>query len=245
MTRETVEPTITPTPDDPMHRAKVTHPCYATISANRISGSAVLFEGEVAHHGTVRLTIQEATKYEDPHSTHVHSGAGRRVAEVEMTETQWVALVSRMNHGSGTPCTLRGYRDGDKWRDVPGLPYEATGAEKLTDRERQIIEGTQAKIDTALAAAREAVAKLPKKVQAEVMSALERLNQHAISNLDFSKQVLAKQNEKLVVAAKVEVDAMIAGAVTNLGLAGVEQLGAVLAADPKALLQLAAPKEGG
>src|SRR5690606_8026331 len=103
-------PTVTP---HSMGGTKHEHPAFATIGASRISGHANLFGSNVGHNGFVKITINEGTMYRDGYSESIHGG-GKSYAEVWLSEAQWVSFVSRMNVGSGTPCTLRHYgnRDG-------------------------------------------------------------------------------------------------------------------------------------
>jgi hypothetical protein len=83
------------------------------------------------------------------------------------------------------------------------------------------------------------VAKLPKKLQSEVVDALNRMRPISKSSRDFHKQVLVGTKERLVTEATLELDATISGAITRLGLHSLSQL--AVTTDPnKSQVQLIA-----
>lgn len=114
------EPTVTPA-SAPFDGVKVTHPAFAAIRAARITGQTSLFGSNVGHSGFVRVEISAAESNDSGYNEHLYGFAGRYIC-VDMSESQWVAFISRMNIGSGVACTLRHYRDGDRLIQVPELP---------------------------------------------------------------------------------------------------------------------------
>lgn len=227
-----------------------THPAYGTIQANRVSGQAALFDSDIAHHnGYVTVSIQGAKMMTQGGHEHVHAEVGH-IVEVAMSEAQWVAFVSRMNMGGGTPVTITSRRDMDgTYHMIPGITQEATGAAKLDAQAAEFIKTQGQHMTDALEAIKRIVgySNLSKAKQEALDSSLLHIRNYATSTLQFYKEELTETNDKLVTSAKVEINAAVNAAVTRLGLTTAADLGRVLAADPEALRRLAsdAPKQIG
>lgn len=213
------------------HGERITHPAFAAISASRISGETPLFDSDIRHMGFVRVTITRATMWDSGGSTHVHGGT-EILCEVNMSEAQWVAFVSRMNMGSGTPCTLHLVREG-RLEYAPEIAYQHNAAQKLQDQADSILRSNTIRVKAEIEKARNIIAGLPKGKQEGLLKVLEGITMHAEANLKYYRESLDETNEKLVTAAKVEIDAMLQGAVTKFGLHSIQQLAQVVAADPK------------
>ena len=237
MPREVQQPTLVREND--LHGKTYTHPAFGAITASRVTGHFDLFDNNVGTSGAVRIEITEAHVVEDGHHSTV-MGIGRRVCSVYLSEAQWVAFISRMNYGTGTPCTIDG-RHTAGYESMPGIPPPPKPAEALDERATAMLaESTRRQTE----AARELEdlideSGLPAKKANALRSKLAAVVDHGQSNRRYQHEVLAKLQAHLVNKSKIEIDAMLSAAVTKLGLASIEQLGAVLAADPKALLQLA------
>lgn len=84
------------------------HPSYGMVSVTRQQHQPMyLFGSPVKHYNSICLRITRATHYrnEELHTDRYH--AGERYIEVEMTEQQFASLITTMNIGGGTPCTIR------------------------------------------------------------------------------------------------------------------------------------------
>lgn len=206
------------------------HPAFAAISAHRISGQFHLFGSNVGHSGAVAIELTEAALYRDDHHDRIHGGA-KVIAKVYMSEAQWVAFISRMNMGSGTPCTLA-YRCEGGLAAIPDLPDPEKPAERMQSRAQEMLDGSQRKQTEAAARLRALIAdlKVTSKVKDALLSELGLVVDHGQVNRDYQRKVLAELNEELVKDAKIEIDAMVRGIVTQLGVSSIQQL-AQLAAD--------------
>ena len=218
------------------HYETYEHPAYAIIGASRYNGSMPLFQSKVGHTGFIVLTIRRAQLQKDHLEERTY---GREeLIELAMSEAQWVALVSRMNHGEGTPCTLR-------WTSEQGYVPEIAERELADAKLARMADATGAKLseedqkhDDELRALIEEV--VPKKKQHGALFNLECLMTRSKNNSAFYRQQLRETAEKLTTEARIEIDAMLNGAITNLGLESAQQLGAILAADPKKAILLIA-----
>ena len=82
-------------------------PYMATVQACRVSASApgtVLFDSEHPHSHYIQLRINSAYLVRNLSHDWVHSD--KELVEVSMTEAQWAACITSLNHGSGVACTI-------------------------------------------------------------------------------------------------------------------------------------------
>lgn len=68
-------------------------------SSNRFVGSTVPSDT------TITISIRNAEKFSDKFSKETFYGK-ENIVEVEMTPNQWAELITTINYGSGTPCTV-------------------------------------------------------------------------------------------------------------------------------------------
>lgn len=232
-------PTVT---RDDLHGDKHEHPAFAAISASRVSGQANLFGSSVGHSGFVKIEISEARMYRDGYSDSIHGG-GKEYIEVWLSEAQWVAFVSRMNVGSGTPCTLRHYGTRDGVVFCPQIADPELPAERMAARVGQLEAENLRRVDEQHAALRAACEGLPKKKADAILRAAGLMSQHLKANHEFAGKTLREFKETLVTESKVEIDAMVTDVVQRLGLSSIEQL-AQIAADPTGSVRQMAKPEG-
>lgn len=213
------------------------HPAFATISASRVSGQANLFGSNVGHAGFVKISIHPARMHRDGYSERIHGGV-ESIAEVWLSEAQWVGFVSRMNMGSGTPCTLRQYGLGEGKVWCPQIADPELASERMDARVAELEERNLQRVDEQHNEIRALCEGLPVKKRDAILRAAGLMSQHLKANHQFAGKTLREFKETLVTESKVELDAMITSAVQRLGLESVQQLGAVLSADPGALTRM-------
>lgn len=78
-----------------------------TINISRISGgSSNRFVGStVPSYTAIRIQIRQAEKYSDEFNKERFYSKSN-IVEVEMTPNQWAELITTLNYGTGTPCTI-------------------------------------------------------------------------------------------------------------------------------------------
>lgn len=199
-------------------RGDETHPAFAMIKANRVSvggagGGAVLFQSDIKHGSTVRITLETATRKRDLNTDWVH--AEKQVVEVELSEAQWASFVSSMNT-SGVPATLRWTQaDGQ----LPELPYEPRLKESM-DEVRGAAEKLFSKAQAAMADYEQALAdKAPAKVRNEALRKLHYTLANSEPNMTFAAQSLNEHTENVVQKARADIEAMAYTAAAQHGLA--------------------------
>lgn len=77
------------------------------INISRISGgSSNRFVGSTVPSDTaIRIQIRQAEKYSDEFNKEKFYSKSN-IVEVEMTPNQWAELITTLNYGTGTPCTI-------------------------------------------------------------------------------------------------------------------------------------------
>lgn len=234
--RQVQEPTIT-IKDGPTGGRVFNHPAYATISANRVSGTANLFGSHVGHDGFVSIKVQPAEMTRTGYSESIYSNLQSYI-EVRMSEAQWVAMVSRMNHGFGVPCTLVALGDGKTMASIPQIPDVEKASERMQTQIDDLLATKIREIEKQQDIIEKLCEKLPAKTRSAILRELGLLTQHLEVNHQFAHTVLAEHKEKLVAESKVEINAMINSAVHGIGLESVQQLGAIFSANPVSLMKL-------
>lgn len=234
--REDIEPTVE---QQNKHgfRNVARHPAFGVISASRINGSKNLFGSNVGHSGFIRITIRRAEMI-DYEGIHSHLMGNEYIAEVDLSEAQWVALVSRMNHGEGTPCTITMTETN---YHVPQIKHVPKAEELLHKKAEELGAIVGRRADERAERLRKLITeRVPKKEQQKALIDLDLVLSDSTASGEFFKKVLRETAEKLTTEARIEIDAMLNGAITNLGLESAQQLGAILAADPKKAILLIA-----
>ena len=207
--RHEVEPEIKPAAR--AGETTETHPAYGQIQGSRVQGSRYLYGSDFLHHNYVAIRIFDSTL--DRHLSSDWPHQGRQHIEVALSEAQWANLVSSLNSGSGTQCTI------DWTRETGALP----GIALPTDRYKQI----HAEFDEDTREAREALAALTKDIEALPLSkvAKERLLASAgkarralTSSIQFVTEQFDEHVENTVQKARIEVNAAVEAAVQRAGL---------------------------
>jgi hypothetical protein len=221
--RKTEKPTVTERPraGGGVERV-IKHPSFATCRVSRVSGHANLFDSNIAHDGYITMTFSEAEKHEDPYSEHVY-GHNRMFLEVAMTENQFVALVTRMNVGSGVPVTIQ-HRQTGPLEVTPAIGTFEDSAERLGRMADEIDEGVRLQMKERLSKLKGLLEGLPKKKAAEIESLIDLIVNQSMSNMDFGRSQITEHAEKLVTKAKVEISAHVTGLCTQLGVDSLRQL---------------------
>ncbi len=196
--RPVQEPLVTEQ-EKPFDGSKATHPAYALIGANRISGKAVLFGSDFVHHNSVRITIHAAEMNRS--LSRDWPFARKQLIEVELSEAQWATFVSSMNIGDGVPCTLQRVA-GDV---IPGLPdpvpREATFRAEMAEDMQQAV-GYLNDLDKAIAASG-----LSAKKQKELTDRVYMARMRITDSVPFVAKQFEKHMEDTTQKAMLEVNA--------------------------------------
>lgn len=192
---------------------KESHPAFAVASVGRMHGtSRSLFQSDLEHGETIRLTISSASRYRGLNRDVVHPE--QSIVEVEMSLAQWGALVSSAGIGSGVPVTLR---DVEGRGRIPGIPF--------APRIEQSLSEVNAAVDKVLERARETLEELTDAIEERrgIRTTREALRSHAATirnasrNTEFAVNSMKHAAENIVSQAKADIESHILDAVRATG----------------------------
>lgn len=207
--RETVSPTRKEKPGITGDtEVEETHPAFGMIGVSRSqigpTGSS-LFDSDLHHHHTIRVTIRTASRRRDLNRDWIHGE--KEFVEIEMSEAQWAAFVSSSGQGDGVPCTIR-RREDEVF--VPGMPLEPRLQESITEV-RGAAEKAFAKVQKAFDAYAE-------KKNAANLKTLKYAIANAAGGIEFAGNSLTKHAENVVQKAKFDIEAAVLSQAKALGL---------------------------
>lgn len=202
-------------PDDEFERE---HPSYGLIHISRISGgpgATRLFGSPLAnHYGTIRLSIGSAKWIHGLHHDRFYGGLRGEHIEIEMSAAQFADMITSLNIGSGTPCTLR-YIAGVQ---IPNPPDHATEAEHIRDSFEDSIGKYTSKAREYRKKIEELTSKLPVKARDQIRIALDVIEDQLGSNVPFVVKQFQEATTRIATAAKAEVEAFVSNAIRAAGL---------------------------
>jgi hypothetical protein len=181
-------------------------PYMTVVQASRVScggAGAVLFDSEVRHRHLISLTIRSA--YRDRHLSTDWIHQDKDLIEVYMTESQWAALISTLNHGSGTPATLRHIM-----HQPPAVQPE------LPEDRTRLFEGEVK--ETLLGLVQELAAITDEhKTTKRVEHAIKVVKDKLASNVNFVGNRMVEHMEERKARTKAEIEAHMNAAIARAG----------------------------
>jgi hypothetical protein len=206
-------------PDDEFERE---HESYGILHISRTSGGSGavrLFGSPLAtHYGTIRLTISKGKWIHGLHHDRYY-GMSKEFIEVEMSAAQFADVITSLNIGSGTPCTIR-YVGGQR---VPDPPDHATEAAHIRDSFEKSVDKYTAKAHEYRKVIDKLTSKLPTKAREQIRVALDVIEDQLASNVPFVVKQFQEATTRITSAAKAEVDAFVTGVVRAAGLQSIAE----------------------
>ncbi len=101
------------------------HPSYGLIQISRAMGNRRLWGSPFGSGAFFSLTITTARLSESLGETHAYQG--EHLIEIDLSPEQFLGLLTNMNMGDGTRCTLRHVVTGGTYTNVPSPPKEEWG----------------------------------------------------------------------------------------------------------------------
>lgn len=196
---------------------KTTHPSYGTLAFNRRTGGATpLFGSSIEHRDTIAMTLYHANITRDLHNDYI-SGSSK-IAEVEMSYSQFAEAITSMNMGSGIPVTIRWT---EKDGNIPPCNF-VSKREQFTNEFKKNTKDTMNKAQQLMQEVRELFNQkknLTKKDREQVLSKLNSLSMDIGSNIDFIAEQFNEQIDKTVMEAKGEIEAFCQNKVNSIASA--------------------------
>lgn len=195
---------------------RIKHESFGVAAFHRVThggGRNTLFQSSTDNHITVQLTISRATLNHG--LGHDSVFADEELIEVEFTPAQFAELLTTLNMGPGSPCTIR---------RVQGKSTERINYETETSRIHTAFKTKAKDFGKKLRETKEELcqtiekAKISQKLQKELLGFLETAICHIESNAPFMVEQFEDAARKVVTQAKSEMDAFVAHAVQSAGL---------------------------
>lgn len=196
---------MTVTPPTVNDRGDEEHPSFGLVQLSRISATpgVSLFDSSITHNQFVRLSVKRATRHRDLHKDWIYPVSGPDLIEVNMTLTQWGALVSSFGNGTGTPVTLH--------RVAGEVMPEAPHASRLAETAREVADAARKSTERISAAAAAVLAafevKAGRREMATVLAALQSAVGGVPANMKFAADTLTRHAEDVVTKARADIEA--------------------------------------
>lgn len=123
------------------------HESYAMVGFGRCCGNPGPLFGAIgdSHEVYIKLSIKRATVSRS--GTEFESTGPRgELIEVDMTEPQFAQLLSSLNVGNGSPCTLR-YFGGERVPDPPQSPSLSMIRDELMKTKREHVDAMRVQLE--------------------------------------------------------------------------------------------------
>ena len=179
-------------------------PYMGTVQISRVSGHVALFDSEAKHQHFIALRINHADRRRSLSQDWIHSKG--QVVEVYMTEAQFAAMITSLNMGAGTPCTLN-------WIKGEGsIQGPVTPDDRIDMFHDEMLERLERAVEK-IKALKEAPG-ISKKNQA----ALDGILTEITSNTGFVADQFGEHMEHCITKAKAEVEAYLSAYIQRAGL---------------------------
>jgi hypothetical protein len=181
----------------------IEHESFGFIRANRVQGSAKLFDSAINHQHFISLTIGQANQERQLNRTWIFGG--KELITVDMSESQFAQFITSMNSGTGSSCTIR--RLCGKGKECPPEDMntrQSFGPEmkEETAKVAELLSSGVAKLS--------ALASQGKANKGELKAALDAVvavQQQLVSTLPFIMKQFAEHMEELTDRAKSDLSA--------------------------------------
>lgn len=206
--------------DSVLGKWRETHPAYGMINVSRCQGGdGEYFGSGIKHNNFISLIISRGERCRDEYGDYYFSKDN--MIEIHMTTTQWAELITTMNYGSGTPCTLYAIEDEETGHmmPIPKIKFNSRKTEINNDLKIKMDEIAKDIIEDEINL-KEILSKkgaINKSEKKQIAWMMEKLHQNIKSNLPFLHTCMQKAVDNTVTEAKGEIDSYLTNAITSLG----------------------------
>lgn len=180
-----------------------THESYGLIQfAKYTHPPKTLFGSNISHTNSVRMTLSHA-KIERGLNSDWYIDTDR-IIQIELSGSQFADLITNLNQGSGTPCTII-------WESGKGFLQPPPAEDKIALHKKEFSEH-QTEIKQSIKSAIDNITEIFKKKSITksdkeyILSELERLNMEITKNSEYQLQMFDLEMAKTVQEAKNEIE---------------------------------------
>ena len=198
------------------------HQSFGLISVSRMSCSPPvnLFDSQTKHGHLIRLSISQARRIHNEETHDSFNMDNEKIVVVNMSESQYAHMVSSINVGAGTPCTIT--RVGTEM--IEDCPQDETAAEyrkEALDGCQDILSRMEL-VQKLVAQASEKKSAMNKEEKWDLKMACQSAISEITSNLPFLIQSLQERMESIVNSAKTDIETHYMQAIQSAGLNALE-----------------------
>lgn len=184
-----------------------------------------LFGSSLRHGNVISVEIFKAEEHIDSSGVRGSMSRGVPIVKAYMSASQFAEMLTTMNYGDGTECTLR-FTQSDGKIDEPAdtrttIDNSIAAFKKKLDDLAAGATYYQKEINQIL----EKDGNIGKKDREELKKAFDGISQHFSANGAFALECFQKELGKSVVSAKAEVEEFVNHAVVSTGLKALNGIG--------------------
>lgn len=206
-----------------MPETRETHPSYAQIQISRVSSShgQSLYGSKLRHNGYISISISESEHIRHHNTDRYHPGS--QIVGLIMTESQFAHMISNMNNGAGTPCTIErrfSHQAPDKSGRVPSPPY-AVETNTVKNEFKELAKKVSSQLESALDkldVLSSPGSKLTKAAVADLKASVEAAFREIRSNMPFVTTVFEETIDNVVASAKHDIEAYASDTTARIGV---------------------------
>lgn len=190
------------------------HPAFGVAVVTRGSGTGrPLFQSDILHRETITLRIETAERTRDLNHDWVHPRES--IVEVEMSMSQWGALVSSIGLGSGVPVTIRSIPGNPLVPDLPHQPRFQKSMDEARTSVGKLVSGLKETLST-LEDAVEGKAGI--KALREALRTHRSALYNAEANSDFAVKSVSEAGEKVASQVRSDIEALVLNTTRAAGI---------------------------
>jgi len=203
---------------------KFEHPSFGVVGLSRVSGNATLFGSSVRHQHFISLTIKNAALIRSLHHDRISAAGRDEIIRVSMSAVQLGEMLTNMNVGEGTPCTIERMMMGGKYAEVEDPPSVVSTKQTYEEEFKEEAKQIAVNLREALKSARELEAKptTTKTERKDLTHKLEMVLQEIEANMPFLVKQFNEKIEKVVGEAKGEIEAFHSHVIHQTGLQAIQ-----------------------
>lgn len=199
-----------------MTREKTSHPSYGQVHFSRVQSSTgqVMYGSKIRHTQYITMTVSTSHSVRSLNEDNYF--ADKDIIQVRMSENQFAHLITTLNRGCGTPCTIERLNG----ENVEGPAHLVTETQKFRKEFRQKVAGLAASMNEAVArlqALSQPGAKVNKAAVNDLLENITKIQQEIACNMPFVVGQFEEAMEQIVSSAKHDIDAYATNKMMALG----------------------------
>jgi len=188
------------------------------VQFSRISGSKQLYMSNLNNANWIKMRVYAGEDSERYGQKHVFVKSQKPLIDIELSSAQFAELITTMNVGEGTPCTLNyvtglkidqaTLKDDEKPLNI-GEKYFKKSTTEFTDNLNKMTSKLKKELETII---------MSKKNKCKITKLLNTVETEVNSNMPFYVSVFEESAKKVVTESKIEIDAFLTGEIVKAGL---------------------------